>query len=449
MIGRRNIGPRGTLAVALALAAIFVCVPAVVGAATVEQISVGVDGTGNSNQIAIYDAMSADGTRIFFDSPNRLTPDDTDNNIDIYERSNGTTTRISAGTIGGNNPQDPQFRAISADGSHVFFQTGEILAASDADGRCYDDSEGYRACQDVYERFNGQTYHVSTGPTSPNPDFNARFRGTSLDGTHAFFSTAERLAAADTDDAADVYERFNGATSLVSTGPADGNAYLDAYFKGASDSGTRVFIETQDRLTAGDTDSEADIYERSGGTTTLLSTGPTGGNGAFGASFKGNSTNGARVVFETDERLTGADTDTRTDVYERNAGTTTLLSTGPAGGNGAHDAFLAAMSPSGAKAWIETTESLVTGDTDGRVDVYESSSSGTVLVSTGPSGGSGAFDAHFQGASDDGSRVWIGTFEHLAPTDTDSMFDIYERFGGTAVQISLGPSGGNGAFDTY
>ena len=31
------------------------------------------------------------------------------------------------------------------------------------------------------ERYDGQTYHVSTGPTSTNADVNSRFRGTSLD----------------------------------------------------------------------------------------------------------------------------------------------------------------------------------------------------------------------------------------------------------------------------
>jgi hypothetical protein len=445
VIGRRNIAKRGIVAASLAL----ICLPAVAGGASLEQMSVGTDGTGNSNNIAPYAAVSADGTRVFFESPDRLAPNDTDGNLDVYERSNGVTTLLSIGPNGGNGNQDVAFRGISADGAHVFFHTGEALVASDADGRCHDDSEGYRACVDVYERFDGQTYHVSTSPTSANADVNSRFRGTSLDGRRVFFSSPERLVAADTDDAVDVYERFNGATSLVSTGPADGNAYRDAFFKGASDAGGRVFIETQDRLTADDTDSEADIYERAGGATTLLSTGPAGGNGPFGSSFKGNSSNGARVVFETDEQLTTADTDNRTDVYERNGSVTTLLSTGPGGGNGAVDAFLAAFSRSGARAWIETNESLVAGDADGRRDVYERSGSTTTLVSTGPSGGSGAFDAHFQGASEDGSRVWIGTFERLAPTDTDSVFDIYERFSGTAVQVSLGTGGGNGAFDSF
>ena len=46
-----------------------------------------------------------------------------------------------------------------------------------------------------------------------------------------------------------------------------------------------------------DTDWEFDVYERSGGQTTLVSTGPFGGNGAFPRSFAGVSEDGARVFF--------------------------------------------------------------------------------------------------------------------------------------------------------
>ena len=49
-----------------------------------------------------------------------------------------------------------------------------------------------------------------------------------------------------------------------------------------------------------------------GGQTTLLSTGPTGGNGAFDASFTGASADGTRVFFGTEESLVSADTDAAT-----------------------------------------------------------------------------------------------------------------------------------------
>jgi Ca2+-binding RTX toxin-like protein len=64
------------------------------------------------------------------------------------------------------------------------------------------------------------------------------------------------------------------------------------------------------------------------------------------------------------------DTDARQDVYERSGGQTTLVSTGPAGGNGAVDAFLAGASADTARVFLETEESLISADTDISQDVY-------------------------------------------------------------------------------
>ena len=81
-----------------------------------------------------------------------------------------------------------------------------------------------------------------------------------------------------------------------------------------------MFFETDEQLLAADTDSQTDVYERSGGTTTLVSTGPAGGNGAFFVAFGGVSADGTRVVFETDEQLVGADTDSFSTCTSARAG---------------------------------------------------------------------------------------------------------------------------------
>ena len=47
----------------------------------------------------------------------------------------------------------------------------------------------------------------------------------------------------------------------------------------------------------------------------MISTGPAGGNGAFGAAFTGSSDDGSRVFFESSEPLVTADTDTSLDLY--------------------------------------------------------------------------------------------------------------------------------------
>ena len=78
----------------------------------------------------------------------------------------------------------------------------------------------------------------------------------------------------------------------------------------ARQSGTRVFFQTDEKLVTADTDSSLDVYMRESGTTTLVSTGPgAGANGAFDSLFAAASTDGSRVFFITRGALVGGDTD--------------------------------------------------------------------------------------------------------------------------------------------
>jgi hypothetical protein len=166
------------------------------------------------------------------------------------------------------------------------------------------------------------------------------------------------------------------------------------------------------------------VYERSGGATTLLSTGPAGGNANSDALLQDASSDGTLVVFRTAESLVGADTDSLGDLYQRSGGTTTLISTAPGSGNGAFEAFFSDMSSDGKRIFFETLEPLVS-DSDSMPDVYERANGATTRISTGSGGGSGNFIAVFLDASDDGSRVFFNTAEKLAGTDGDTATDLY------------------------
>jgi hypothetical protein len=280
---------------------------------------------------------------------------------------------------------------------------------------------------DVYERVGTTTTLVSTGPTGGNGAFQARFAGVSTDGTHVLFDTKEALTSSDTDSARDVYERFGGTTTEVSIGPTGGNSAVDSFYAGTSTDGTKVFFVSYDGLVSGDTDSgRKDVYERSGGVVTQLS---TGGNGAYGADFDGATPDGTYVFFHTEEALAGTDTDNVRDVYEHSAGTTKQVSIGPTGGNGTFEAFFKAVSQDGSRVSFETSEQLTTSDTDSYRDVYQRSGGATTWLSLGPNGGNGAFDANFVGASADGSKVWFETREPLVSGDTDGACeDEFEQF---------------------
>ena len=401
----------------------------------VEQVSAGeINGNGAFNPG--FDGASADGRHAFFTTDERLVSADTDTTFDVYERFGGVTTLVSAGQTGGNGAFDADFRDASADGTRVFFATAEQLVSADTD-----------TSGDVYERAGGVTTLVSAGQINGNGAFVAGFRDVSKDGTRVFFATGERLVSADTDSSSDVYERAGGVTTLVSAGETGANGDFDVVYDSASADGARVIFRTVEQLVAADTDTSFDVYERAGGVTTLVSAGQTGGNGAFDAASLGASADGTRVLFETNERLVAADTDSSIDIYERSAGVTTRVSAGETGGNGAFLADYKGVSADGTRVFFTTSEPLVGADTDNARDLYERAGGVTRLVSAGQTGGNGAFGVFFGRASADGTRVFFLTAEPLVGADTDNATDVYERFGGVTRLVSAGQTGGNGAFE--
>jgi hypothetical protein len=390
---------------------------------------------GNGAFDASFDAVSADGSRVFFETDEKLVPADTDNQFDIYQRSGGVTTLISTGPDGGNGDLSAFFDGISQDGTHVFFETDESLLSADTD-----------TVGDVYERSAGTTTQVSTGPNGGNGASYAFFLAASQDGSRVFFDTDESLTSDDTDSQVDIYQRSGGTTTRVSTSSLGGNGAFGAVFDGISVDGSHVFFDTAEALTGDDIDSSIDIYERFSGATTRVSRGLINGNGAFNASFGGNSDDGGHVFFVTREALLSGDTDSSIDVYDRSGGTTSQVSTGSTGGNGAFNAFFDGSSQFGDVVFFDTQEALEAGDSDTRSDIYKRSGGVTTLISTGPNGGNGAFQAAFAGNSQGGSRVFFETDESLTTNDTDSTTDVYERFAGATTRISIGPLNGNGAF---
>ncbi len=391
---------------------------------------------GVSAASATFSKVSADGSKVLFTTTEQLVPSDTDTRTDVYARVGANTSLVSANLpVAGNGPFNAFFAGASADGTHVFFSTAEPLVAADTD-----------SSDDVYERFGGQTTLVSTSATALSGPFPADLRAVSSDGQRAVFSTRESLSPADTDTSADLYERTGGVTTLISTG-LGGNANADVQFRGASADASVVFFVTVESLAPADADNSVDIYQHTSAGTDLVSTGTSGGNGAFDVGFGKASGDGSAVFFETSESLTSTDTDAAQDVYRRSAGVTTLVSSGVTGGNGSFDASLQGLSADGAHAFFRTAESLSPADTDGTGDIYENAGGTTTLVSTGPAGGNGGQVAQFSGSSADGSRVFFTTDEPLLAADSDATADIYERTGGTTTLTSVGDSDQNGPAD--
>jgi len=337
----------------------------------------------------------------------------------------------SIGPAGGNGTGAADVVGTQDSDKRIFMTTTEHLTSGDTDSSL-----------DLYSKTGGVTTLLSTGTSGGNGAFAANFGRARQSGTRVFFQTDEKLVTTDTDSSQDVYMRESGTTTLVSTGPGAGaNGAFDAYFGAASTDGSRVFFFTRGALVGGDTDSTFDIYERSSGNTSLVSTGSAGGNGPHGAELGGISDDGTKVFFTTAESLVASDTDSVQDVYQRAGGVTTLASVGPNGGNGTPMATYDGNSQDGSKVFFRTAESLVAADTDGGIDVYERANGSTTTIhSIGPGGGNSGAGAAYVGASRDGSRVFIETQERLiaAPVDRDSQNDVYMSTGGTMTMVSPG-----------
>jgi Tol biopolymer transport system component len=415
-----------------------------------------------------YEAAAADGSAVFFTTTEQLSNGDADGRRDVYERTfddsigasgDYVTRELSTGPIGGNAAFDVNFEGESVDGTRVFFSTQERLTSSDTD-----------QASDVYVRDleTGATSRVSIGesacaPACGNGPTEAVFAGTSDDGNEVFFVTTERLASADQDDAFDVYMRDldGSSTSLVSAavtgcGPSCGNGNFTATLRGISADGSRAFFATSEPLGGGDGDSATDIYSRAlpSGPTELVSAGAPGcgscGNGASAAAYVGSSATGGAVFFETSEGLVPGDLDGANDVYERTAGTTTLISGGtentPANVVQENGSNRPAISSDGTKVLFVTAESLVgAGDSNGAADIYLWSGSSPTLVTSGTcKQGGGSCGSTFDAMTSDGTKLLFTTTEALDETaDTDTSADVYEQgtSAGAPILVSDGAAG--------
>lgn len=367
------------------------------------------------------------------------------------------TELVSTGPTGGDHSCNYCQVVSSPDASRVFFSTSESLVSADTDG----------GKLDVYLRAGGTTTLITNGTTE-----DVFLVGGSQDASRIFLSTSSPLVPEDTDSQNDVYEWQNGTFTLVSSKPDGSNGPLWAGFVSASTDGTRVLFSTDDQLVTTDVDSTTDLYERAGGTTTLMSTGSVGGNGPFPINFYGqqiwSNDDGTHVFFTTSEALEPEDLDTGPDIYERSGGTTKLVSTGPTASLNGPPSYLEAVSADGTHAFFSTQEALVPQDTDsctsamygthGCADVYERSGGTTTLVSTGPTDAqlswactAATIETPCYGAvksSSDGLRAFFFSGDHLTPDDTDGRLDLYERDPATATttRLSTGPTGGNGNY---
>lgn len=367
--------------------------------------------------------MTPDGATLYLSSSGRLAPEDTDDIVDIYERTGGIVSLLSVTATAGNGPHSVTFNGMSADGTHLFFQTEEQLDPSDAD-----------SVVDLYEWSAAGVALVSTSDTDTGAN-DAGYQASTADGSHVYFATGGRLSPEDTDFNSDTYERFQGTTRLVSTGPGGEEAGNFVRVQAASADGSQLFLEAAGRLTPDDTDNQNDLYLIGIGFATLL----TPGDDGVGAFPLGMTPDGSRTIFSTIVSLVATDTDSARDIYMHTTAGTELVSTARGNPNLGLDAEFWAMSTDGLRVYFKSGEPLDANDTNADYDVAIWDD-GEITRLPIPAGSDRLLE--YNGTSTDGDRLFIRTGIRLASADTDSNRDIYQFTLTNLNPLTITPSPG-------
>jgi hypothetical protein len=220
--------------------------------------------------------VSEDGSRVYFIAKGALAanlgsndaaPVAGDENLYVWQKDAahpaGQMTFIAK--LEANNVGEAQ---STTDGRYLIFTTPSRLLASDTD----EASDVYRYDADTHGLLRLST--DSSGRGGNEPGFEARLPTSKLrrfpaqlarptamtsDASTVIFETAEALSPADSDGTTDVYEWHEGQVSLISNGGVFGATGFGAI--GITRSGQDIYFSTGQPLTAGDSGSEADVYD--------------------------------------------------------------------------------------------------------------------------------------------------------------------------------------------
>jgi Tol biopolymer transport system component len=305
--------------------------PAVaVPAATTERVSVGILGEQGNQMSGRFagPAIDADGSVVAFDSDaTTLVTGDSNGDTDVFvrDRSAGTLERVSVRSTGAQGNGTSTRPALDASGNLVAFDSDATnLVAGDTNGQL-----------DVFvhDRTTHRTQRVSVSSdeaqgtgSSRSPSIGGRFL--------SFISSSPNLVSGDTNGVEDVFVRdlTAGTTERVSVSSAgeQGNSSSTAASIGA---GGRyvVFSSFATNLVAGDTNGAFDVFihDRQTGATELVSVSSDEAQGNAMSVSPSVSRNGRFVAFYSDAtNLVTGDTNGRSDIFvrDRRLGTTERVS---------------------------------------------------------------------------------------------------------------------------
>ncbi|MCL4804351.1 MAG: PD40 domain-containing protein [Anaerolineae bacterium] len=382
---------RRILAVCLLLAAgllvmiISASHPAQVAAAgpTTMLVSITPDGR-PANKDSFQPAISADGRFIAFTSKaTNLVAGDTNRKADIFVRDLqlGHTERVSVATDGtqaNNNSSEP---AISGDGRFVVFtSTATNLVPASQELRGDDWYRGPGISVFIHDRQTHSTTLVSVDSNGVPADERAWLGDVSFDGRYVIFSShCQHLVQPDYNgNRRDVFlhDRVTGLTRMIDLLPNGHNPWEGGSFSAISANGNRIVYRSLDGgLVVGDTNQTFDIfvYDVAAATTRRVSIAADGAQGTKMANRPAISADGMYAAFDTTSTLVTGDTNGRSDVFVHDlvTGITTRVSVRTDGTQANNQSTQASLSGDGRfVAFTSTANNLVAGDTNRQSDIF-------------------------------------------------------------------------------
>ena len=217
----------------------------------------------------------------------------------------------------------------------------------------------------------------SSGIIGNSSSKNASF---SADGRYvAFWSFADNLVPADTDDRSDVFahDRQTGDTEKISVDSSGNPANITSHRASISADGRYIaFQSSGNNLVEGDTNLADDVFvrDRQEGTTTRVSVKSSGAQGAGGSTRPEISANGRYVAFVSGARLAPGGSPGGLEsvyVHDQQTGRTRLVSVDSEGNSGNGNSREPNISPTGRYvAFSSDAFNLVPGDVNAADDIF-------------------------------------------------------------------------------
>jgi len=285
---------------------------------TTTRVSIGLGGA-EPNAGSFAPAISADGNVVAYESDaSNLVPNDTNGlrDVFVYDRTSGTTTRVSVSTTGDEADAPSGQAALDADGGVVAFSSfADNLITLD---------ENFTADVFVYVRATHTTTRVSVYTGGFEADGNSFHPALSADGRLvAFDSDSFNLAWYDPDEGFDiyVYDRVYDAIYNVSVDDAVTLGNDTSEWPAMSSDGRYVAYSTEATdIVPGDQNGVADIilYDRQSGAANRLSLTNTGDEADNESVHPSISGDGKLVAYESlATNLVGGDSNRFNDIFVR------------------------------------------------------------------------------------------------------------------------------------